>query len=419
MNRRQQPAHRRPAPRPGARALAGLAAALLLAAGVTGCGTGTRAPQAVAPPAGTAPEQFRHPGVVVGAAQLAAVREHVAAGQEPWKSAFAEMSASKYAALDYTPHPAEVVACASNAGTDACVDEREDAIAAYTHALMWSVTGRRAHADKAVEIMDAWSKTVKRHTRDDADLQTAWSGSSWARAADIVHAGYPAWKGPEVQRFKWMLRKAYLPDVTAKVPDYNGNWELAMTDAAMGMAVFLEDRTLFEDAVRRYRARVPAYFYLASDGALPKPPPGGTIRTADQLATYWFGQRTYRDGLGQETCRNFMHIGYSLAATAHIAETAWHQGVDLYREEADRLTAALEFHARYQLGAPPPSWLCGGKVERTMGPDVEVALNHLQGRMHRNLPETAKLARSQRPGGTDDLFVAWETLTHAANPGPA
>ncbi|MFF0434246.1 alginate lyase family protein [Streptomyces sp. NPDC004327] len=392
---------------------------LLLAAGASACGSGSGAPSAAAPPAGTAPEHFTHPGVLVGKAQLAAVRKHVAAGQEPWKTAYEDMRASKYAAPDYTPHPAKTVACASNAGTDACVAEREDAIAAYTQALMWQISGDTAYADKAVEIMDAWSKTVKRHTRDDADLQTAWSGSSWARAAELVHAGYPAWKGPEVQRFKWMLRKAYLPDVTANVPDYNGNWELAMTDAAMGMAVFLEDRDLYADAVRRYRARVPAYFYLASDGALPKPPPGGTVKSADQLATYWFGQRTYRDGVGQETCRNFMHIGYSLAATAHIAETAWHQGLDLYREEADRLSAALEFHSRYQLGEAAPRWLCGGKITRTMGPDVEVALNHLQGRMGRALPQTAKLAASQRPGGTDDLFVAWETLTHAGNPTPA
>ncbi|MFC9386565.1 alginate lyase family protein [Streptomyces venezuelae] len=383
-------------------------------AGTTGAGTGTEAA-----PAAVAPERFRHPGVLVGGAQLAAVRRHVEAGEEPWTSAYEAMGESEYAALDYTPHPARTVACASNAGTDACVAEREDAIAAYTHALMWSVSGKAAHAAKAVEIMDAWSKTVKEHTRDDADLQTAWSGSSWARAAEIVHAGYPAWQGPAVQRFKWMLRKAYLPAVTARVPDYNGNWELAMTDAAIGMAVFLEDRTVFEDAVRRYRARVPAYFYLSSDGVLPKPPPGGTIDTADELATYWFGQRTYADGLGQETCRNFMHIGYSLAATAHIAETAWHQGLDLYREEAERIGAALEFHARYQLGAAAPKWLCGGRVERTMGPDVEVALNHLEGRMGMKLPETAKLALSQRPGGTDDLFVAWETLTHASNPTPA
>lgn len=400
------------------RFLAALLGPLLLL-GAAACGADDPAAGAVDPPRSVAPEKFRHPGVLVGGAQLAAVRSRVAAGEEPWASAYKAMGESAYAALDYTPHPAKVVACASNAGTDACVAEREDAIAAYTHALMWSVSGEAAHADKAVEIMDAWSKTVKEHTRDDADLQTAWSGSSWARAAEIVHAGYPAWGAPAVQRFKWMLRKAYLPDVTSQVPDFNGNWELAMTDAAIGMAVFLEDRAVFEEAVRRYRARVPAYFYLSSDGALPKAPPGGTIDTADELATYWFGQRTYADGLGQETCRNFMHIGYSLAATAHIAETAWHQGLDLYGEEAERLGAALEFHARYQLGETPPKWLCGGKVERTMGPDVEVALNHLEGRMGMKLPQTEKLARSQRPSGTDDLFVAWETLTHAANPTPA
>ncbi|MFJ6407933.1 alginate lyase family protein [Streptomyces hydrogenans] len=403
------------------RRLRALAAALvpLLLLSAAGCGSAPSGAPAQAPTAGAAPERFRHPGVLVGGAQLDAVRRHVRAGEEPWASAYRAMSTSAYAALDYVPRPAKTVACASNAGTDACVAEREDALAAYTHALMWSVSGRPAHAVKAVEIMDAWARTIKEHTRDDADLQTAWSGSSWARAADIVHAGYPAWGGAAVQRFKWMLRKAYLPAVTSDVPDYNGNWELAMTDAAIGMAVFLEDRRLFEQSVRRYRARVPAYFYLASDGALPKRPPGGTIDTPDELATYWFGQRTYRDGLGQETCRNFMHIGYSLAATAHIAETAWHQGVDLYREEAPRIAAALEFHARYQLGATAPRWLCGGKVERTMGPDVEVALNHLEGRMGMRLPQTAKLAASQRPGGTDDLFVAWETLTHARNPTPA
>ncbi|MEV6203863.1 alginate lyase family protein [Streptomyces sp. NPDC051771] len=413
-----QPQPRRTRPRRRLRAAAAALVPLLLLA-TAACGADSAGERAQAPPSGAAPERFRHPGVLVGGAQLAAVRRHVAAGDEPWTSAYRAMGSSAYAALDYVPHPAATVACASNAGTEACVAEREDALAAYTHALMWSVSGKMAHAAKAVEIMDAWARTVKEHTRDDADLQTAWSGSSWARAADIVHAGYPAWGGPAVQRFKWMLRKAYLPAVTSAVPDHNGNWELVMTDAAIGMAVFLEDRRLFEQSVRRYRARVPAYFYLASDGALPKPPPGGTIDTPDELAGYWFGQRTYRDGLGQETCRNFMHIGYSLAATAHIAETAWHQGVDLYREEAERIAAALEFHARYQLGATAPRWLCGGRVERTMGPDVEVALNHLEGRLGMRLPQTARLAASQRPGGTDGLFVAWETLTHARNPTPA
>ncbi|WHM41173.1 alginate lyase family protein [Streptomyces sp. BPTC-684] len=355
--------------------------------------------------------------MVIGRSQLDAVRTRVRAGREPWHSAYEKMRTSRYGSLAYTPHPAETVPCPPNAGPPSCLAEREDAIAAYTQALLWSVDGDEAHARKAVEIMDGWSKVMKEHTEGNAGLQTAWAGSSWARAADIVHAGYPKWGAADVQRFKWMLRKAYLPAVTAKVPDYNGNWELAMTDAAIGIAVFLEDRELFTESLGRYRARVPAYFYLGSDGKLPVPPPGGTMNTPEKLAAYWFGQRTYADGLGQETCRNFMHIGYSLAASAHIAETAWQQGVDLYGPTAERLRAALEFHARYQLGEAAPPWLCGGKVERTMGPDVEVALNHLRNRMHLKLPETEKLAERQRPAGTDDLFVAWETLTHADNPG--
>jgi hypothetical protein len=114
-----------------------------------------------------------------------------------------------------------------------------------------------------------------------------------------------------------------------------------MTDAAIGMAVFLEDRTVFEQSVRRYRARVPAYFCLTSDGKLPKPPPGGTITKRAALSTYWwFGQRTCTDGLGQET----------------------------YTGEAERPRAALEFHAR------------------CVRPELTL------------------------------FFVAWETLTHAANP---
>ncbi|MFF1506494.1 hypothetical protein [Streptomyces sp. NPDC058326] len=54
-----------------------------------------------------------------------------------------------------------------------------------------------------------------------------------------------------------------------------------------------------------------------------------------------------------------------------------------------------------------------------MSPHVEVALNHLAGRMGMKLPQTAKLALGRRPGGMHDLFVARETLTHASNPAPA
>ncbi|MGK5732112.1 alginate lyase family protein [Streptomyces sp. URMC 124] len=358
---------------------------------------------------------FRHPGVVVSKAQLDRLRKRVRSGGQ-WRSSFAVMRRSRYASLGYYARPVEVVECPPGDRPGyGCVEERQDAIAAYTHALLWYVTRNRAHARKAAEIMDAWSGVIRDHTEGNAGLQTAWAGSSWARAAEIMRHTRSGWPHSRVRRFAGMLRTVYLPEVTAPVPDYNGNWDLVMTDAAIGISVFLDDRRGFNRAVRRFRARVPAYFYLRSDGPVPKRPPGSHITTPARVREYWFGQRRFVSGLGQETCRNFTHIGYSLAATAHIAETAWHQGLDLYGEVGNRMRAALTLHARYQLGARVPHWLCGGHVDPWMGPDTAVALNHFGTRRHIAMPQAQRAAQRLRRVGTDDLFVAWEALTHTKN----
>ncbi|WP_409240260.1 alginate lyase family protein [Streptomyces sp. PA5.6] len=357
---------------------------------------------------------FTHPGVLVGKEQLERARDRVRGREQPWFAAYEQMRHSKYAADDYTARPYAVVECPPDTRPGrGCVEEREDALAAYTHALLWNVTGERAHAEKAVQIMDAWAKVVTGHTEDNAGLQTAWAASSWARAAEAVRYTYDGWPDGQLLRFERMLRNAYLPQVRDGAVERNGNWDLVMADATMSMAVFLDDHATFEKAVRHFRTRVPAYFYLESDGKLPVSPAGSGIDTAAELKKYWFGQGTYADGLSQETCRNFKHASYSLAAASHLAETARHQGVDLYGEVKDRLRAAFEFHSKYQLGAAAPGWLCGGRVQRDMGPDTEVGLSHLRGRLGLEMPQTERYTRERRPEGTDGLFVAWETLTHA------
>ncbi|MFD4632314.1 alginate lyase family protein [Streptomyces sp. NPDC058284] len=399
----------------GRRALALLLAPLLLAlAAACGGGSGgTDTRTAAARPLDLA---FNHPGVLVGKEQLDRVRAHVGAREQPWLAAFEQMRSSRFAAADYTAKPYDVVVCPPDTRPgQGCVEEREDALAAYTQALLWSVTGERAHAEKAVQIMDAWSKRITGHTEANAGLQTAWAASSWARAAEIVRYTYDGWSDGALLRFERMLRNAYLPQVRNGSADFNGNWDLVMADATMSMAVFLDDHATFEKAVHHFRTRVPAYFYLESDGKLPVSPEGSGIDTASELKRYWFGQGTFTDGISQETCRNFKHASYSLAAASHMAETARHQGVDLYGEVRDRLRAAFEFHAKYQLGARAPAWLCGGRVRRDMGPDTEVGLNHLRGRLHLEMPYTEKYTVARRPEGTDGLFVAWETLTHAGN----
>jgi hypothetical protein len=79
---------------------------------------------------------------------------------------------------------------------------------------------------------------------------------------------------------------------------------------------------------------VPAYFYLTSDGELPHVPPGGTKVDKTALTKLWYDQSRFVDGLAQETCRDFGHTQYGLAAMINAAETARQQGVDLYGEVA-------------------------------------------------------------------------------------
>jgi hypothetical protein len=188
-----------------------------------------------------------------------------------------------------------------------------------------------------------------------------------------------------------------------------------MMEATLGISVFLEDKAVYDRAVAKYRTRVPAYVYLASDGALPHTSPGSGIDTRDEIVNYWQKQSTFSEGLTQETCRDFTHTGYGIASIADFAETTRIQGQSLYPEIQDRLRTAIGFQARYELESPP-SWLCGGVVNRGLGPVTEVGYNHLNTRLGITMPNSKTYTEGHRPQGTNNLFVAWQTLTHAQNP---
>ncbi len=307
----------------------------------------------VATPAQAAPAVFAHPGVMVSRAQLDFVKGRVQANAQPWKAAFDQMAASPFASLTRNPTPRAVVECGSCSNPNiGCTDERQDALAAYTLALRWYITGDARYATKAISIMDAWSAVLRDHTNSNAPLQSAWAASTWPRAAEIIRYTYTGgW--PNMQRFATMLRDVYLPEVV-NGSSSNGNWELSMMEAAIGIAVFLEDKAVYDRAVTRFKARAAAFLYVTADGPQPKYPPVGSVDTYNELVSFWHGETTFVDGLSQETCRDFTHTGCSISAISHVAETSRIQGQDLYPELADRLRHALGFHSKYQLGTAVP-----------------------------------------------------------------
>ena len=393
---------------------------LVLAAACAALVAGTLSSPAVAaseaaPMAVDAPATFTHPGVGVSRAQLDFVRAKVQAGAQPWTNAFNQAKSSSYASLTRTPKPRAVVECGPYSNpNNGCTDEREDAIAAYTDALFWYLTRDDRYAQKAIQLMDAWSATIQDHTNSNAPLQTAWSASSWPKAAEIIKHVYGNW--PNSGRFATMLRNVYLPEII-NGSNSNGNWELSMTEAIQGIGVFLEDKTVYDKAIALYRLRVPAYVYLESDGALPKTVPSQNLNTRDKIVNYWQGQGTFVTGLTQETCRDFTHTGYGISSISHVLETARIQGIDMYPEFGERLRQALGFQSKWERNLEPvPSWLCNGTLKRGLGPITEVGFNALHTRLGIAMTNTQVITESRRPAGSNNLFVAWETLTHAENP---
>ena len=130
------------------------------------------------------PATFKHPGLLNSMEELHFIKQKIAAGEEPWKSAFEQMKGSKWADLKYTPHPHET--CSSGffgagGNVGGTFDESDDANAAYTQALMWIFTDNEQYAQNAAKILNAW-QILQGHGGGNWWLQAAWEGSEWPEA---------------------------------------------------------------------------------------------------------------------------------------------------------------------------------------------------------------------------------------------
>jgi hypothetical protein len=368
---------------------------------------------------GGGPIAFVHPGILVDKGMLDFVKGKIAAGTAPWKNALSEVSSDSMGSLSYTAKPHAIVECGPTSNPDiGCTDEKNDVIAAYTDALIWYHTGDQKHADKAIQIMNAWSAVLTKHTNDNEQVQAAWAAEVFPRAAEIIRYSNAGWSAADIAQFSTMLKTAYLPEVVDG-STRTGNWDTSAIEAAMNIAIFLDDTTEFQQIVKLWHDRVPAYVYLSTDGALPVQPPRQAALSESALESYWYKPKSFVDGLTQESCRDlpgsgtagFGHAQYGMAAIINAAETARIQGVDLFASEQKRLTAMLELHSKYLNGAAIDD-LCNTKIAG-VDPDPmwEIGYNAYANVLGQALPATQTLIKSIRPTGQTHHMV-WETLTH-------
>jgi hypothetical protein len=406
------------------------------------------APVAATSAAATDSTDFVHPGVFVSAPQLAYIREQIgsASGDPDVKAAYTKALASPFGSKAYVPHgpPASgVIECGSyDYPNHGCSDESTDSATAYLQALLFALNREPERAAIAAKVLDLYATNLTEYNNSNAPLQAAWSAMMYTKAAELLaHTNGSGWGQLQQTRLATMLSTVSLP-LYYKGSGANGNWELSMLDAMAGLAVFTDNRTLFNHAVDFWRSRVPAYFWsgVAGDGAAPNACPRDHSvwnsskcdgKTGQGCSGTYYGQVVLNgstDGICQETCRDFGHLAMGMASSHYLAETALVQGIDLWKEQQVRFVAASELHAKLILSqpatapspAPAPSYFCGGLgLKLRQGKTFEVGFNALHNRLGHPMPHTEQYLKSRmrmQPDPSQDLIMVYETLTNGGHP---
>jgi hypothetical protein len=334
---------------------------------------------------GAAEPAFSHPGLLHGKADLDRIREKLARGGEPWKSGFERLRTHRQSQADYRVRGPFAQVIRDPKGSSQLDELVSDGNAAYQNALMWCLTGNEPHARKAAEILNVWSGTLREITGKDKELGASLCGFKLVNAAELLRHTYPGWSQTQSERCGRMLREAVYPAIRNFATFANGNWDTGCLKTIMAIGVYLDDRELFNQAVNYYRQG-------AGNGSLAH----YVINPAGQC---------------QESGRDQQHTQLGLAHLAEACEIAWHQGLDIYGEQDNRLRHGFEYTARYNLGQEVPFQKhtdTTGKYRHqavaqagrgNLRPIFEMVWNHYERRRGIPSPFTRQAAEKIRPEG--------------------
>lgn len=336
---------------------------------------------------------FVHPGVNYIEADLVFMRTKLQAKAEPWFGAW-EKNKPDAEEDAWKPH----AVAEWNANKDFYLSK--DPIVAHKHALQWALTGNPANAAKAIEILNAWSgtlKTIAIHEMPQEKLASGIVVHDFVNAAELLVHARPdgknsGWADADQQRFRTMLGIFYKV-IEPFQSGYNGNWDAIMMNSMIAMGIFLDDRAIFDRAVTHYR-----------EG---KKPNGGLLNYV------------YPSGQCQESARDQGHVQWGLGALVAVCEIARKQGVDLYGLEDNRLMIGLEYTAKYMLGEEVPfegKGKISAKGRGKFASSWETAYQHYVFRKGLAMPYTKRIifgkdAASRRIEGDFTPGISWATFT--------
>jgi len=322
------------------------------------------------------PVAFAHPGALHKLSDLERMRYQVAAGIEPWATSFRTLSANARARFDYTVRGTPGLTSVERGGTNGPEFE-SDVTAAYLNALMWAITEDERHAAKCVEIFEAWSALTAVVGGGTEALNAGLYAWKLVEAAEIIRSTYSGWTDEAFQAFASMLvhpgySSSSVPETLSATngtfywrtydgdPGRHGNQDMIAWRAVLGMGVLLDNRTMYDRALRYFKGLL----HRSDDLPYASGPSTSGSQTADNPYFTTFTQvratstpdygyngvlehYIWETGQTQESSRDQQHAMLGLGVAAGIAEVAWNQGDPVYNALDHRLLKGFEFSARY------------------------------------------------------------------------
>ena len=274
-----------------------------------------------------------HPGGYLIQSDLNRIRTNVRAGKEPWKNSWMALKDN------FVTQTATLRLGKETDVTDAYALQ-EDGWKAWVLTIKWVASGDISYANKAKYIIDTWvNQVVSMHTDG---LRTGLGANQMANAAEILAWGFngaAGWPSENISKAKTWFKNVPYPRCNVA---YSAGWGTAAMTGLMGMAVFCDDETMFNNAVNIYKNG----FTPLSGGCC------GVTQSIDAT------------GQNAESGRDQGHSQGFIAHLSEVALMAWNQKVDLvsYNDSygilnygldgANRLFTGFEWCAKFNLGNP-------------------------------------------------------------------
>ncbi|MEE9384177.1 MAG: alginate lyase family protein [Nannocystaceae bacterium] len=210
---------------------------------------------------------LKHPGIYNSQRELDEIKDNVNGPDDhPMKLGWEQMSNWKstektdnleYASLAWKPHAVKIL-------NPKIADQKESLLAdmrsAYAHALSWVVTGDQAHADKAIEIDNAWGAIYEGMECPDyyKHLYGSWVGHMAVMGAEIIRhyereGELAGWAEDDIKQYA----DSVVRDLEVNSLSWEGsrgyyvghNQPAAIARSRIALGIFLDDRALVDSGL--------------------------------------------------------------------------------------------------------------------------------------------------------------------------